>query len=572
VGSRLGAAVSALRETLALQRGPHATTPAEPFVCPACLGALVRVEGGLRCAEHGAYGRSEGVWRLLPSDRARRYERFVRQYRTVRRAEGRGGEDAGYYRALPFVERSDPLAWQWRIRAASYRALLERVIVPLERARGVPLEVLDLGAGNGWLSHRLALRGHRPMAVDLSDDELDGLGAHRCYGADGAFTAVQADFDRLPLPRAAVDLVVFNAALHYATDVAATLAEALRVLRPNGTIAIVDSPFYRSGDSGRRMVAEREASFTERYGFPSNAIPSESWLTTERLAELGAGLGVRWRVHRPWLGLRWALRPWAARVRRRREPSSFLLAVGTRDPASTAPTPTRRRGVAVEAYRAVLRVRQGLVRGRLRRPVWETVAGRRLLVQPGVFNPRLLRTGTYLAEFVRQGVVRPHDEVLDLGTGSGASAIAAGDLARRVVAVDVNPAAVRCATENAARLGLDRVEVRTGDLFDALLPDERFDVVLFNPPFFRGAPRSPADTAWRSVDVPERFAHGLAERLTPRGRALVLLSSDGDVADWLRPCREEGFDVRLVARRDLWNEVFVLYRIAPPRPVGSARP
>ena len=42
-----------------------------------------------------------------------------------------------------------------------------------------PIRVLDVGAGNSWLSHRLASFGHQVVAVDRLDDELDGLGAWR---------------------------------------------------------------------------------------------------------------------------------------------------------------------------------------------------------------------------------------------------------------------------------------------------------------------------------------------------------------------------------------------------------
>jgi release factor glutamine methyltransferase len=195
----------------------------------------------------------------------------------------------------------------------------------------------------------------------------------------------------------------------------------------------------------------------------------------------------------------------------------------------------------------------------------EVVAGRRLTIEPGVFSPRVFRTGAWLAEFAANGVVRPGDAVLDLGTGSGVGALAVAGIAARVVAVDVSVEAVRCARANARVNGLaGRVDVREGDLFEPLAAGERFDLVLFNPPFYRGVPGSASDAAWRSVDVPERFADGLAGRLTARGRALVVLSSDCDVDGWLRGSRERGLEVRLVARREFANEALLLYRIAPP--------
>src|SRR5580658_5400326 len=101
----------------------------------------------------------------------------------------------------------------------------------------------------------------------------------------------------------------------------------------------------------------------------------------------------------------------------------------------------------------------------------ELIRGARFVVMPSVFNPRITRTGAFLAAQIDPGALQGHWEVLDMGTGSG------------VGAVDINPAAVRCARINALLNEVEpRIEVRQGDLFSAL-GDERFDLVLFNPPF-----------------------------------------------------------------------------------------
>ena len=79
-----------------------------------------------------------------------------------------------------------------------------------------------------------------------------------------------------------------------------------------------------------------------------------------------------------------------------------------------------------------------------------------------------------------------------MGTGSGVCAVFAARHAHRVVAVDINPGAVRCAALNALLNHVEaRIEVRQGDLF-APVARERFDLVLFNPPFFVGAQRTRA--------------------------------------------------------------------------------
>jgi release factor glutamine methyltransferase len=76
--------------------------------------------------------------------------------------------------------------------------------------------------------------------------------------------------------------------------------------------------------------------------------------------------------------------------------------------------------------------------------------------------------------------------VLDIGTGSGAIALSLAQEGgfRRIVASDVSADALDVARANAARLGLaDRIEFRHGPLFDALPADERFDVIVSNPPY-----------------------------------------------------------------------------------------
>ena len=196
----------------------------------------------------------------------------------------------------------------------------------------------------------------------------------------------------------------------------------------------------------------------------------------------------------------------------------------------------------------------------------ERLGDLRLLVTPSVFNPKLLRTGEFFAAQLDSRVIGPHTSVLDMGTGSGVCALFAAQRARRVVAVDINPAAVRCASINALMNHLDhKIEVLQGDLF-APLATEKFDLILFNPPFLRGVPRNDRDRAWRSEDVPQRFAAELAAHLNPGGCALVLLSSFGDAGMFLREFERSGFELSTFAERRFVAEAVVIFRLRTPGP------
>ncbi len=182
-----------------------------------------------------------------------------------------------------------------------------------------------------------------------------------------------------------------------------------------------------------------------------------------------------------------------------------------------------------------------------------------IIVLPGVFDGIRLQSGALLAETFAALPLPASTQVLDLGTGSGIGAIFAARRAARVVATDINAQAVRCAQMNAEALHLDhKLETRAGDLFEPV-HGERFDVILFNTPFYRGRPRDTADCAWRSPDVFDRFLRELPAHLRPGGLALIVLSTDGDIADALWSAKH--LVVHLVRRRDLINEILTVYEI-----------
>jgi SAM-dependent methyltransferase len=296
------------------------------FACPRCRAELEFIPDlEARCpVDGGLYRKEQNIWRFIPPERTAYYERFIREYETVRLAEGRGAQDAAWYRALPFADLSNRMSTDWNIRSRSFKALLQQVIIPLENHnRG--LNILDLGAGNGWLSNRLAQRGHHLAAVDLLTNQLDGLGAAMHY--ENHFTLVQAEYDHLPFADAQADLLIFNASFHYSTSYIVTLREARRLLKPGGKIILLDTPVYRRSASGDQMVHERQETFRRLYGFPSNALPSENYLTDHRIRGLGAELNLSCLTITPFYGLRWWLRPWLARLRGRREPARFQVIV-----------------------------------------------------------------------------------------------------------------------------------------------------------------------------------------------------------------------------------------------------
>lgn len=291
--------------------------------CPCCGGAIPDRD----CPDCGfSILFDGGIAHALSPESQARLSGFIGEYQRIREAEGRGSEHPEFYLGLPWRggARSDP--GQWHVRARSHEYLMRHLLPRAVAPRGM---ILDLGAGNCWMSHRLALAGYRPWAVDLLTNDSDGMGAARHYQArlPALFPRFQASFDRLPFADGQFDAAVFNASFHYSEDGLGALRESLRCLKPGGMLVISDTPWYRSGEDGRRMLAERNAAFLCRHGMVGAALPMLGFLTNARLREMQAALSIRWQVYRPWYGLAWALRPAVAGLRRRRPPSRFRLYV-----------------------------------------------------------------------------------------------------------------------------------------------------------------------------------------------------------------------------------------------------
>ena len=288
--------------------------------CPLCGGSVTELQC-LRCAFKMEL--QHGIVRALPPGRMEHYAKFMLEYERIRAAEGRGSMNSEYYLGLPYKDTTGNNSQQWTIRAKSYDFLVQRILKSELNGR----RILDLGAGNCWMSFRLAQLGCLPFAVDLLINDQDGLGAAKQYHAylPQPIPRFQAEVSRLPFADAQFDFAIFNASFHYSEDYEATLLEVLRCLKEDGLVIICDTPWYSREESGTEMVAERCKAFYQRFGTASHAIQSQEFLTDGRLRSLEQKLSLCWNVYRPWYGWSWAMRPLMAGLKGRREPSRFRI-------------------------------------------------------------------------------------------------------------------------------------------------------------------------------------------------------------------------------------------------------
>ncbi len=157
------------------------------------------------------------------------------------------------------------------------------------------------------------------------------------------------------------------------------------------------------------------------------------------------------------------------------------------------------------------------------------------------------------------------DEVLEIGTGTGIIAVCASRKVARVVATDINPWALRCATKNLIANRAFNVELREGNLFEPV-QGEKFDLILFNTPYLPTGEdevlNDELNTAWDGGtdgrEVIDRFLDGLCGHIRRGGRVQLVQSSLSDVERTTLRLEELGFQVSITAREKIFFEEIVV--------------
>ena len=188
------------------------------------------------------------------------------------------------------------------------------------------------------------------------------------------------------------------------------------------------------------------------------------------------------------------------------------------------------------------------------------------VVNPNVFSPAVFNDTFF---FAANMPFRAGERFLEVGSGTGLiAALAAIKGASFVVAVDVNPGAVRNTRENLAAHGLGAVSsVREGDVFSPLGSDERFDTIWWNVPFMHCdkedltmLEKALYDPGYEAL---ERYLAGAKQHLRPDGHVLIGFSDTHGHMEVLEALAARyGWTLRVLAKQET---------LLPPSAEGAAR-
>jgi len=166
-------------------------------------------------------------------------------------------------------------------------------------------------------------------------------------------------------------------------------------------------------------------------------------------------------------------------------------------------------------------------------------------------------------------VVLKDERVLDMGTGSGILGIIAAKQAREVIAIDLNPHAIKCANKNAKLNGVsEKIHVIRSDLFSSLTNKTLFDLILFNAPyvpseenetdFWLGQSWAGGLTGRKVID---RFISQTPQYLHKTGKIMLMQSTLTSVDDTITKFAENGLLAKVLVTYSLpFFETLVLLK------------
>ncbi len=187
---------------------------------------------------------------------------FESLYIKLRESEGRIYSDE-QVAALPAIADTHPHAKEWMIRKDSSQKLLRWL-----KKKKKPIHILEIGCGNGWLSHRLAtIPSSMVIGTDINFYEIQQ--AARVFQNISNLHFVYTYGKPEVFKENRFDAVIFAAAIQYFESFHDTMQQAISWLRDDGEVHILDSPFY----SGMELLAakQRTRDYYESIGFKEMA-------------------------------------------------------------------------------------------------------------------------------------------------------------------------------------------------------------------------------------------------------------------------------------------------------------
>lgn len=194
--------------------------------------------------------------------------------------------------------------------------------------------------------------------------------------------------------------------------------------------------------------------------------------------------------------------------------------------------------------------------------------GLELIIPDSVYEPA--EDSFLLAKYAATLAGNLKGRILEIGCGSGIVSLAAAraDKKNEVIGVDINPQAVECSVRNAKKNKIPNVRFMESNLFGAVKKTDKFDLILFNPPYLptatseklHGAINAAFDGGRGGRKVLDEFLKEFGKHLKPNGTLLLVQSSLNNLEKTKRALAKKKFTVEILETQSFFFEKLYLLR------------
>lgn len=190
-----------------------------------------------------------------------------------------------------------------------------------------------------------------------------------------------------------------------------------------------------------------------------------------------------------------------------------------------------------------------------------TYKGIRLMIPPAVFHPGFFFSTRLLLRYIASLPLQ-HKLFLELGAGSGLIALYAARQGALVMASDINPIAIESLEVNRHTNRIP-LTIINSDLFTNI-PQQVFDIIAINPPYYKKQPRTPAEYAWYCGEEGEYFQQlfsSLQPYMHAQSQVLMVLCDGCDLPMIKKMAVANGFHMNCVFEKKNWIETNYIFQV-----------
>ncbi len=184
-----------------------------------------------------------------------------------------------------------------------------------------------------------------------------------------------------------------------------------------------------------------------------------------------------------------------------------------------------------------------------------------ITVLPGVFHPKYFYSSLYLLKHLKTQDLQ-QKTVLEVGSGSGLLSVYCAKQTALVTAIDINPVAIENTILNAKNNQV-KVNAYLSDLF-AECKEEKYDILLINPPFFAADPKEASEYAWRcgkNFEYYHRLFLSYKNHIKENSQVFMVLSDIADLNTIESIAKTHGSLLNILHTKRTFGEKIYLYSV-----------